>query len=82
MVFILNFIILFYFIYLFIIIIIIILVDKIFTPSEILDLELRFCTGQHLIREIVLKFLNLLFVLGSFRFILYHHQCDVPFRMH
>jgi hypothetical protein len=40
-----------------------------FTPSEILDLELRFCTGRHLIREIVLKFLNLLFVLGPSRFI-------------
>jgi hypothetical protein len=40
-----------------------------FTPSVILDLELRFCTGRHLIREIVLKFLNMLFVLGPSRFI-------------
>jgi hypothetical protein len=40
-----------------------------FTPSVILDLELRFCTERHLIREIVLKFLNMLFVLGPSRFI-------------
>jgi hypothetical protein len=40
-----------------------------FTPSVILDLELRFCVGQHLIREIVSKFLNMLFVLGPSRFI-------------
>jgi hypothetical protein len=40
-----------------------------FTPSEILDLELRFCSRRHLIREIVLNFLNLLFDLGPSRFI-------------
>jgi hypothetical protein len=31
-----------------------------FTPSVILDLELRFCTGRHLIREIVFFFFNYL----------------------
>ena len=58
MVFILNFIILFYFIYLFYFIILLLLLFKgrqNFTPSEILDLELRFCTRRHLIREIVFK---------------------------
>ena len=40
-----------------------------FTPSVILDLELRFCTGWHLIREIVLIFLNMLLVLRTSSFI-------------
>ena len=74
MVFISNFIILFYFIYLFIFYLFLFFIlffkgGQNFTLSVILDLELRFCTGRHLIREIVLKLLNMLFFLGPSRFI-------------